>query len=463
MSASATRPQQLSSLQETLVHLPTQGRFLVRGAAGSGKTAVAIGRALRLARQPLVHGGARVLLITREGECERAAARAVAERAPELRGRVEACSIQTWCRARAPGAPRSLGSAQSESLVEAARRLVARRSRSLVLKRPLTFFAREIESMLLALGVERFEEYAELAREGRRTALEDDARRAVFAVFEEFLALCDALGVAPPLRLVNEALRKASAERAPPYDHVVVDDAHALAPVELKLARALAAGGSLTLFSPLEQPFDPLAARLRDLGLARLDRAEALPRVQRGPAPIFAAAKEVARRCRSAVAADLAQVDSGSIEGEKPRLIEREGERGELEALGEAVAAALAGGRAPDDVAVLALDEVRLELARTTLARRGIGSTRGLDDGVRLRTIAETAGLEFASVFVLDVNRGAFPPDRREAAPHEAVDRDDEARRALHLAMTRATARLTLLATKDTRSRLLPAKLLRAT
>src|SRR5262249_14137435 len=144
-------------------------------------------------------------------------------------------------------------------------------------------------------GVERFEQYGAIEREGRGSSLDEESRRTIWSVFETFRTLSRALGREPAHALVPRALARVAAIRNHPYDHVVVDDAHRLAPVELKLVRTLAAAGSLTLFAALEQKFDPQAATLHELGLARLDRTESLPRVLRGPAPIHAVALQILR------------------------------------------------------------------------------------------------------------------------------------------------------------------------
>jgi superfamily I DNA/RNA helicase len=453
------RAAALVPAQEGLVHLPTEGQFLVRGAAGSGKTTVALARAIHLARQPLLHGAPRVLLLARSPSLAAELAAALDARGERdgaaLRERIDVTTVASWCRDAAvrAGEPVELvAPAQFVAIVDAALQLVRRRSRSEVLRRPLSFFTTELETMLLALGVERFEQYTPVAREGRGSPLDEEARKSVFAVFEEFRAIALRLRTQPPLALVPGALARLARERRPLYDHVVVDDAHRLAPIELELVRQLAAGGSLTLFASLEQRFDPLAARLRDLGLERLDRTEVLTATMRCPAPILAAALAVLRRRGSELEENgLRSVEVGSIPGDKPRLLLCRDWRHEFDVLVAEVARLRDAGRPLRDVAVLASGERALALAQAELARAGLG-------GVQLSTLDDAAGREWPVVFVLDVNRGSFPRLRHDLAEHERADADVVSRRALHLAMTRARESLVLLATEATRSPLVPAK-----
>ena len=454
--------------QAPLIHLPTEGQFLVRGAAGSGKSFVALERALHLARQPLLHGSPRVLLLARTPALAQAFADSLRERDGGRAKQVEVGAPASWCRAilGESDAPPPLDDATFARLVGEALDLVRRTSRRTLLRRTLLFYTSEIATMILALGVERFEQYGAIDREGRGSSLDEESCRTIWSVFETFRALARALGREPAHALFPRALARLATVRNHPYDHVVVDDAHRLAPVELKLVRTLAAAGSLTLFSALEQKFDPLAATLHELGLARLDRTEALPRMLRGPAPVHAAALHVLRK-KNAGDADLATIHPGTLEGAKPRLLLAQGVEQEL-------AAAVAEierwrrERSLRDVGVLAPRRVPLELLAAQLARAGI-ATRWFDDesdgaagddAVALGLLAHAAGREFPCVLLLDANRGSFPRAPHDLADHERAGADERARRDLHLAITRASHELAVVATEATRAPALPVKLL---
>jgi superfamily I DNA/RNA helicase len=463
----------LTPAQEPLVHLPTEGQFLVRGAAGSGKTTVALARALHLARQPLLHGSARVLLLARTPALAAALARTLAARGGDAAKRVEASAPLLWSRATLglTGAPPQLDEETFARLVDEALHRERRRSRRQLLRRPLRFFTSEISSMILALGVERFDQYGLIDREGRGSSLDEESRRTIWGVFETFRGLARALGREPAHALVPPALARLAAARTRPYDHVVVDDAHRLAPVELRLVRTLAAAGSLTLFAALEQPFDPIAATLRELGLDRLDRTEVLPRVLRGPAPIFTAALTVLRK-KLRGDGDLAAILPGTVEGARPRLLlAPDGPQELTAALGE-IRRWTGEGRKLREIGVVAMRRVPLELLAAQLASEGIAA-RWLgdeapgadtddadDDAVALCPLEHAPGREFPVVLLIDANRGCFPRLPSELADHERPFVDETARRDLHLAMTRATEELVVVATEATRAPALPMKLL---
>src|SRR6185369_9725766 len=74
--------------------------------------------------------------------------------------------------------------------------------------------------------------------------------------------------------------------------------------------------------------------------------------------------------------------------------------------------------------------------------------------------LAHAAGREFPCVLLLDANRGSFPRAPHDLADHERAGADERARRDLHLAITRASHELAVVATEATRAPALPVKLL---
>lgn len=474
MDAVETVPPVLTPAQASLVGLPTEGQFLVRGAAGSGKTTVALARAAHLAKQPLLHGSARVLLLARSPAlaAELAPRRDVLPAA--LAKRIDVDSAGGWCRrflADDPAIAPPLRTAEFELLVGFALELVRRRMKRQVLRRPLAFFTSELTTMVLALGFERFEDYQPVEREGRALPLDDEARRAVFAVFEETRALAARIGRSLPLATVPAALRRLGATRTPPYDHVVVDDAHLLAPIELKLVRALASGGSLTLFSALEQRFDPLAAKLTALGLDRLDRTEVLPKSLRGPRAIYKVALQILRRRGGAASQDLKAIVPEAIDGPRPRLIVAADWQGEIDALIAEIRRFRGEGRSLRDAAVVLPSEREAEFVAAALAAAGLPTQHLRDDdpapaadidAIRLCPLEAAAGREFPLVLLLDVNRGVYPRAKHDLPDHERAFAVELAARSLHLALTRATEEAVLFTTESTRSPLLPQKALAA-
>jgi superfamily I DNA/RNA helicase len=139
----------------------------------------------------------------------------------------------------------------------------------------------------------------------------------------------------------------------------------------------------------------------------------------------------------------LVQPASAGRRGAVPVLIEALDEREEAELVAERVAQAHAGGRAPEDMAVLCRTKYLMKPIELALARRKIDvqsmnaqAFRRFDwrrPSVKLITMHSAKGLEFPLVFVAGL----------QALPMRDETLDDAAR-LLYVAMTRATHELVL-------------------
>ena len=139
----------------------------------------------------------------------------------------------------------------------------------------------------------------------------------------------------------------------------------------------------------------------------------------------------------------LVQPRSAGRRGPLPVLIEAADAAEEARQLADRIGAALAAGRAPDEIAVLARAKYLMRPIEAELARRGLpvqsmnaAGFRHFDwarPALRLLTLHSAKGLEFPLVFVAGLQ--ALPM-------HE--EPGDEAARLLYVAMTRATHELVL-------------------
>ena len=220
------------------------------------------------------------------------------------------------------------------------------------------------------------------------------------------------------------------------YDHVLLDEAQELAPIELALlGRALRPGGALTVAGDENQQVDPSAvfvgwpAVMAELGDRPHERV-VLTESYRCPPAVEAAARALfglpgaARPIAPADAAALlrARVHSpfhlvADLADALDDLLERDR---------HATAAVIV--RAPD----VARRLHRL-LRRALPARLALGGDFDFRPGVVVTCVDEVKGLEFEVVVVPDANASTYPDT-------------PESRRALYVAMTRATRQLWLLA-----------------
>jgi superfamily I DNA/RNA helicase len=248
-------PQPIGRQKEVL-YLPAEGHVVVLGTAGSGKTTMAVHRALYLANQRTDHHG-RTLLLT-FNRCLVAYLRSLAETIPRdvtvenyhkfargylsRRGRMRENSI---CEPRL-----------RKSLCERAVATMLEGFDQTVLRRPVEFLLEELR-WLAQHGITTEHDYVQADRvglAGTRIARAD--RPTVFQLYERYRELrahqgkdydWDDLSHA-----VLEEFGQDESERR--YRHIVIDEGQDFSPMMLRsLAAAIPKDGSLTFFGDMAQ------------------------------------------------------------------------------------------------------------------------------------------------------------------------------------------------------------------
>ena len=215
------------------------------------------------------------------------------------------------------------------------------------------------------------------------------------------------------------------------YGHLVVDEAQDLSPMELRMVGRRSLGGSMTLVGDLAQATGPWAHDRWDEVLAhlpeqRLPRTASLTVGYRLTAPIMALAARV-------LTAGPVEVDAPTAvrrDGDPPQLIRAEGSL--VDAVVEVASAELEEVD-PGNVAIIApastLDEVAAGLDRAGV-EYGRATRRGLVHRLALVEVGFVKGLELDAAVVVE--------------PSAIVDAEPQGLRALYVALTRATKRLSI-------------------
>src|SRR5687767_5416477 len=158
------------------------GPVLVRGRAGSGRTAVAIGHALHLVRQQTITGH-RILFVTPFRLAAEAAAAELASHAGAAAREITVVSFAGLCRgllaisaARLEPAPDDVHAGFLADAIA----VLKRRAPRAVLGRSPVFFSEEISEVIKGRALGRKDEYLELEREGRWRGLEQTVRQTVW-------------------------------------------------------------------------------------------------------------------------------------------------------------------------------------------------------------------------------------------------------------------------------------------
>lgn len=396
-----------------------KGSAQVTGGPGTGKTVVALHRVKHLlSRSP----DTRVLLTTYTN----ALAATLRENLALLLGdeaqlaRVEVTTVNAFAhrtvRALAGRVPTPIGDADE-------RQTWRRVCRRLSLPWTEQFLAGEYRHVVLAHDVRSREAYRTVSRRGRGTALAARQRDRVWDAVEMFLAELTAAGSATHLQVCAQAadLLGGADLSAYGFDHVVVDEAQDLHPVQWRVLRAAVAPGPDDMFitgDPHQRIYDSRVS-LNSLGISVAGRSSRLRINYRSTEEILTWSTKVLVDAR---VEDLAGEGEDSLagyrsllHGKRPQAVGYPNSQAEIAGLVHRVREWLAQDVQPSEIAVCARFNTTLSAVRDELAAAGIPSVfvrdqPGADvDGVRLATMHAMKGLEFRCVAVIGVNARAVP------------------------------------------------------
>lgn len=443
----------LHPTQAQLVTRRYSGPARIRGAAGTGKTVVALHRVRELAKRP----GSRVLVTSFVRTLPQVQESLFARLAPDLASRVEFRSLHSWAvrllstRGELQGRP-----GDGRRAFDAAWSDVGARGPLAASTLPSSYWREEISSVIKGRGLVDVKEYLDLVRIGRRTPLREEQRRAVWELYQAYQAElsnareCDWADV---VTLALESVRRSAV--VPGYTAVVADEVQDLSCVGLRLLHALVgdAPDGLLLVGDGQQAVYPGGFTLSEAGVSVVGRATVLNRNYRNAAQIFEAALEVVS---SDVFDDL---DVDSLPGTRDVVVDRHGGVvvsrttrtfvEQREELIRALRAAIADGVRPGDIAVLTkhrreVDAWLVFLKAARIAAIALEDYDGTSStAVKVGTYQRAKGLEFACVFLPDYDRAVdaqFDTETDDAYRERA----ELQRRQLFVAMTRARDRLWL-------------------
>ena len=231
--------------QRQVVEGDYSGPFRVCGAAGTGKTVVAMHRAVFLAR---ANPNARVLMTTFSStlaEFLRTQLRRLTRSEPRLAERVEAEAIDTvgdrLFRARI-GSPNIAARALVRKLLKNAAGEVQPHRFS------LRFLLGEWENVVDAWQVDSWEGYRNVRRLGRKTRLPLEQRSALWTIFERVKADLRGRNLVTRAELFSLLAEKLKARGKPLIDFAVVDEAQDMGVAQLRFLSALGGGRPNSLF-----------------------------------------------------------------------------------------------------------------------------------------------------------------------------------------------------------------------
>ncbi|SHN48171.1 3'-5' exonuclease [Cryptosporangium aurantiacum] len=437
----------LHPAQARLIGRPTSGPARIRGAAGTGKTVVALHRARYLAAR-----GERVLftsLVRTLAPINRAL---LTRMAPDHVRRVQFTTVHALAmrclRDQGLHAPYEQRAADTCFALAWAR--VGRPSSLGQFGVPTDYWHEEVSTVIKGRGLTEFEQYAELARVGRRIALQPTHRAAVWDLYERYERLRKERGVLDGndvLLTARDVVRERSLRE---FDAVIVDEVQDLTCVGLQLLHAFVGDkpDGLLIVGDGQQSIYPGGFTLSEAGVSVVGRSTVLSRNYRNREEILRYAQELI------VEDTFEDLDKTPEHAHRDVSVERPG--GDIRAVYVPGSAAQESalcehlirlrdeqGVRLGDSAVLVPTNAEAGRWHRVLEARGLPamSLEAYDgttsDAVKVGTYHRAKGLDFAHVCIPD--RDLFPRARRPAEPAEVyAERAALERRQLYVALTRA-------------------------
>ncbi len=440
--------------QRQIVDRRFSGPARVTGTAGTGKTIVAVHRAVHLARR---ESGARVLLTTFSDTLANALAakvRALAGLEPRVLERLEVSALDSLA-VRMHAAGGHSGKLASEGEVLEA---IRNASASVAGHRfGVAFLASEWLHIVDAWQIASWDSYRDVARLGRKTRLAESQRRVLWQIFESVRGELSARGLRTMAGIYNDLVGAMQAGKSPSYTHVVVDEAQDLSVAQLRFLAQLVGTGSDSIFFAgdigqriFQQPFS-----WRSLGVDVRGRSRNLRVNYRTSHQIRTQADRLLDGAVTDADGETAQrADTISVfNGTAPIVRRFQSEEDEIRGVGDWLKGLVRDGLSPHEMAVVVRSEEQIARAASAVQSAGVPSCV-IDARVEVRrqsvpllTMHLAKGLEFRAVAVMACDDDVVPLQSRIAGVGELGDLEevyDTERHLLYVACTRARDHLAI-------------------
>lgn len=438
----------LHPAQEQLVQASFNGPARVAGSAGTGKTIVALHRAVWLARR---HPDARVLLTTFSDTLASALQtklRRLLSDAPKLGERIDVHSLDTvgirLYRAQVGQVRLASREDLREAIGEASAAVGGHRFTA-------HFLLTEWEQVIDAWQLRQWEEYRDVARLGRKTRLPEAQRKVLWSIFERVRSDLDARGVLTQAQLFTTLAATLTKAGKSPFEFAVIDEAQDLTVAQLKFLAALGGGRPDALFFAgdlgqriFQQPFSWKALGVDIRGRSRTLRVN------------YRTSHQIRTQADRLLGPVVTDVDGNAEDRSHtvsvfngPPLAIRvcKDEDDEIAAVAAWIREQSAGGVLPHEFGIFVRSGAQLDRARTAVSKAGL-AFKVLDDSVQTTsghvsvcTMHLAKGLEFRAVAVMACDDEVIPLQERIETVGDDADLQevyDTERHLLYVACTRA-------------------------
>ena len=438
----------LHPAQRAIVERDFSGPARVSGSAGTGKTIVALHRAVHLAR---TNPNARVLLTTFSealANALRDRLRILVSSEPRLAERVEVYAIaalgERLFRLNL-GDPSFASPAQLRTLIEEEAAKVEDSTFS------TAFMLTEWEQVVDAWQLDTWEAYRDVPRLGRRRRLAEWQRRILWSVFEQVRSRLGEQGLSTRSQMFAQLAATFGDSRRSPFDFIVVDESQDIGVAHLRFLASLGAQRPNGLFFAgdlgqriFQQPFSWQAMGVEVRGRSRTLKIN------------YRTSHQIRKRSDLLLGTEIADADGNPEErsgttsvfnGPEPSISIAESTDEESNVVVDWLTAVIGKGLEPHEISVFVRSTDQLDRATTAVENAGLQFTV-LDDRVQtteghvsVSTMHLAKGLEFRAVVVMACDDEAIPLQERIESVADDSDLEDvynTERHLLYVACTRA-------------------------
>ncbi len=438
----------LHPAQQQLIEREYNGPVRISGSAGTGKTIVALHRAVFLARS---NPDARVLLTTFSdalANALRTKLRRLISNEPRIGERLEVHAMNAIGHRLYElnfGRPHIASLEVIKQLLEEAAADVDNNKFS------LHFLMTEWEQVVDAWQLETWEEYRDVKRLGRKTRLPESRRTVLWTIFERVRAELKARDLVTDSGLFSRIAKKLTASKCPPFDFAIVDEAQDISVPQLRFLAALSAWSPNSLFFAgdlgqriFQQPFSWKA-----LGVDIRGRSHTL-RIN------YRTSHQIRMQADRLLGPELTDVDgnkeerSGTISvfnGPKPNIMVLDTPEDEIKTVSKWISDRIKEGLLPHEIGIFVRSTAELERSRSAVEETSL-PFNVLDENVEttsgyisISTMHLAKGLEFRAVVIMACDDEVIPLQERIETVSDDTDLEEvynTERHLLYVACTRA-------------------------
>jgi len=442
----------LHPAQRQMVEKDYGGPTRVSGSAGTGKTIVALHRAVFLSRS---NPDARVLLTTFSNTLANALLirmRRLISNTPRVGERLE-CIALNEIGLRLYEAKYGRTRIASESDIA---KFVKEASAGVPdHKFPLSFLITEWKDVVDAWQLHTWEEYRDAKRLGRKSRLPEKQRLILWSIFEKVRVKLQSKKLLTYAEMFTKLAAHFAKSKKLPFDYVVVDEAQDISIAQLQFLAALGSGRKNGLFFAgdlgqriFQQPFS-----WKSLGVDIRGRSRTL-RIN------YRTSHQIRMQADRLLGKEIADVD-GNVEerrgivsvfnGPKPAILVCDSSKKEIDAVSKWIKEIISNGMLPHEIGIFVRSEAQMPRAQSAVEKAKI-SYCILDDKVEtasgnisISTMHLAKGLEFRAVCVMACDDEIVPlQERIEMAGDDAELEEvyNTERHLLYVACTRARENL---------------------